>query len=62
MIKRRNELKFKYNYKIIGFKFNYNDIIWRKIIKNSNFDQVINEGFKLKNGKIIKTIKIYMNT
>lgn len=61
MIKRRNALKFKYNYKIMVLNYNYNNIIWREIIKSSNFDQVINEGFNLKNGKTIKTIKLYIN-
>lgn len=41
--------------------YNYHDNEWRKIIKKSEFEDVIKLGFKL-NNKYIKTIKIIFKT
>lgn len=63
MESKNNTLNKIYNnYKqlkqILFLKYNYNDKKWRQIIKNTNFDEVLHNGFKINDNTFLKTIKI----
>lgn len=60
MLKRKNAMYFKNKNIIETIKFRYNSKIWRQIIRNNNFDMIINNDFYIGNNIFLKTIKIYV--